>query len=276
MKRELAIILSVLAIVSAFATILSAPLWVFWGCFLILCAFTAFLLGKRLIGHHPLPYNPVITDGPYTVFPADESDIRWAAEQAKKVYMGIDIISQELMLEWFNANPNGFFVVKDRHGHRCGNIDILPLRPDTFKRFLAGELIEQDIRGDSLFHPDETEHISDLYVESVVVVNANREREGNPYAVQRIILSVPVMLSGFCSHGNLAKIYAVGGSNNGIKLMRHLGFDMISGGDGRKDKHKVFVTGIEDLIRNIAVFAGSPEERDRFLQLVSKGGDQTL
>jgi hypothetical protein len=274
MERELAIVVSVLAVVSAFATILSADLWVCWLSFLVIGSIVAFFGLRRLTKNHSLPDNPCFTEGPYTLFPADESDILWAVETGKKVYTGIDVIPRELMFEWYKANPNGFFIVKDRHGHRCGNIDILPLRPDTLKRFLNGDIIEQDIRGDCLFHPNEAEQISDLYVESVVAVNSCYK--GNPYAAQRIILSVPEMLSRLCPHENIAKIYAIGGSRNGIRLMQHLGFDMISAGGGRKDKHKVFVATIENLIHNISQFAGSPQERDRILCLVSKGKVQTL
>jgi len=260
MKRELATVVSVLAVVSCIATIVSAKWWVCLLSFVAIGSVIVFFGMRRLKKSHPLPENPVFTDGPYTVFPADESDILWAAETGRRVYTGIDIIPRELMLEWCKANPNGFFVVKDRHGHRCGNIDILPLRPDTLRRFLSGEIIEQDIRGDCLFHPSEAGQIADLYVESVVAIDAHYK--GNPYAAHRIILTVPAMLSKLCPQEKLSKIYAVGGSSNGVRLMQHLGFDMISAGDGRKDKHKVFVTEMADLIHNIAEFAGSPGERD--------------
>src|SRR5207253_2378291 len=110
-----------------------------------------------------------VSDGsdiqPYIVAPASEDDIRWAAGLAKRVYGGIDVIPESVMLEWYNANPNGFSMIKSEAGECFGNLDVLPLRPTTLSRFTKGNLLERDITGDCLYTPSEAHKITDLYVE---------------------------------------------------------------------------------------------------------------
>jgi len=56
-----------------------------------------------------------------------------------------------------------------KNGQKVGHIDILPLRPATFQTFFEGNVVERDIRGDSLYTQKEKHLIRDLYVESIII-----------------------------------------------------------------------------------------------------------
>lgn len=275
MKNRWGIVLVCLATVSSIVTIVCA------GGVLCLISFGVLGLAVLLVGVSWLrarrrvsPIPPVgVVHAPYSVHPASEDDVRWASDLATRVYTGLDIIPERLMLEWFHANPAGFSIIKDCEGHRCGNIDILPLRPDTLRRFLRGELIEQEIRGDSVFPPQESAKIEALYVESLVAVDDCYR--GNPLAAYRCIMSTPDLIERVCRPSQIASVYAIGASENGIRLMRDLGFDEIpSGGEVRQDGHRVFSVSFADLSRNIAAHA-ELHERGRVLALLRELGDES-
>ena len=92
----------------------------------------------------------------YKVVPSNLNDVKWAAKQAVMVYGGYDVIPERVMVDWFRANKNGFYVVKRGDDANVGNLDILPLKPNSMKRFLSGELLERELLGDCLFGPDDT------------------------------------------------------------------------------------------------------------------------
>src|SRR5271166_3023234 len=102
----------------------------------------------------------------YKVAPSTANDVKWAAKQAAIVYGGYDVIPEKVMLDWFRANKNGFYVVKRGDGANVGNLDILPLKPGTMQNFLSGELLEKEILGDCLFGPNEKASVKDIYIES--------------------------------------------------------------------------------------------------------------
>ena len=89
-------------------------------------------------------------DGDYEIVPAGLHDVMWAADLAKRVYAGLDVIPAQVMLDWFEANPHGFSVVKSLAGDLLGNLDILPIKKNTLRRIVSGELLERDLTGDSL------------------------------------------------------------------------------------------------------------------------------
>ena len=192
---------------------------------------------------------------PFTISAATEEDIRWAASMTRRVYSGLDVIPTKLMLEWFEANPTGFFIIKDRDGHRCGNLDCLPLKPDTLAHLLRGEMIEREIRGDSLFRPQESERIDSLYIESLVALRS-------PLAAYKAIMNLPRLVARICAPGQIKKIYAAGASQNGIRLMKHLGFDRIECDTPKRDGHQVFAVSFVDLVKSIATHARSEDKLD--------------
>src|SRR5450432_1203879 len=117
------------------------------------------------------------------VCPATRDDVEWAADLAKRIYRGNDIIPKDLMLEWYDKNPTGFFVIQSTDGERVGNLDLLPVKPATLNRFIRGEITERNITGDCLYSPAEAGEIRDLYVESFVSILESEAGHFRPNAV---------------------------------------------------------------------------------------------
>jgi hypothetical protein len=221
MRKKLQIALIILAVVSGITTMLSAPVLVRCGSFLALAiALLCLLLSRVVYGGRVPQVDPLgfLPQAPYTIYAASEDDICWSAQTARQVYSGVDIIPVETMLEWFHANPNGFSIIKDHDGHRCGNIDILPLKPDTLSRFLRGDLIEREIRGESIIRTKESKEIESLYVESIVAIS--EKGKGNPLATYKCIISTPDLVKRICTPSQV-KVFSISFCDLCRNIARH-------------------------------------------------------
>jgi DNA-binding winged helix-turn-helix (wHTH) protein len=180
--------------------------------------------------------------GPFFVTPAERPDIIWMASLARKVYRDIDIIPERTMLRWFNANPSGFNIVKTADGRRMGNLDILPIKPDTLESFVNGEITELEIPGDSLYRVDERDKIEDLYVESFVTANdpeADRPKT-NAYVGKAVLNACEAITKRICNPATLRHIYAIAASDNGRSLLSRLGFTICVSKKMRRDHHDLY------------------------------------
>lgn len=274
-KWRMALVL--FGLVSGFATIMNTT-GLFRGiCLLVSAAIfvlpiITWLLSLRKVPQvHSLDFFP---KAPYRILQATKEDIFWIADTAKKVYSGLDIIPPNIMIEWFDSNPTGFSIIKDRNGNRCGNIDILPIKPNTLQRFLSGELVEIEIRGDSILTPEDSDKIQALYVESFVAIDGRDH--GNPLAVYKCLMSTPDLISRISNPSQIDKIYAIGASPSGIRLMEHLGFDRINYTGDRRDGHQVFSIDFRDFCNNLLQAADEHDKGKMFNLLRDLGGSSTL
>jgi hypothetical protein len=129
-----------------------------------------FSKGRRRRGQ--IPIDAWAVDFTFSVASLD--DLNWIAELERRQF-NKDAVPLDILREWYEANPNGFLVVRDDKDSRVGHIDILPVREPPFKLFEQGTIVESGIRGNSLFSPSEREKVQDLYVESIVILGENEE-----------------------------------------------------------------------------------------------------
>jgi hypothetical protein len=174
----------------------------------------------------------------YVITPATPEDVAWIAGLQAETYSAGDAIPERLLKEWYDANPTGFSVIGRPGGERIGHIDILPLRPGVLSAFLEGKVVEKEIRGASLYTPEERGLIRDLYVESLII----RPEEGrSPGAAgARLLNGFPTLIERLCDPLNLRHIYAIAATIKGERLLRRLGFERIKEGRARADHYDVF------------------------------------
>jgi hypothetical protein len=265
MKKEfskpVAALVVVLGVISAVAQILSAPLWIKAIAAVITAGCVAWGI-LRIYGHSS--YAPPVFES-YEIVPATEEQVRWAAGLAQRVYKGDDVIPEALMLDWYRANKDGFFVIRNiESGDLVGNLDILPLKPCMLKRLIAGKLLEREIIGDCIFSPPEKEQITSVYVESFVAVIDEsqqwwrvRKWRPNQLAAKDTMLDFVKILENICDPLQVKEVYALAASKYGDKIVRHLGFRLRSGADQRRDGHNLYVA----LTRDFAIKMLKSEKR---------------
>jgi hypothetical protein len=215
------------------------------------------------------PPDPVLpSQFRYYVAPSTESDVRWAAQLAAIVYGGYDVIPENVMLNWYNANSNGFYVVKRDDGTNVGNLDLLPVRPNTLKEFIAGELLEKEILGDSLFGPGEKASVRDVYVESLVIPpHLFQDKYSNSFALYAVIASLMDCILNLCEQSSVAKgeikVYALSANKVVAKRLTEMGFGIVSAKDKRRDGHDLYCLEFRALQAQLKKFADRRDGAER-------------
>jgi hypothetical protein len=185
----------------------------------------------------------------YYMEPATAADVDWIARLEAQVYTAADAVPGHVLREWYESNPDGFNIIRMRNGERVGHIDLLPLRPATLRKFLEGTIVEKDIRGDSLYPPSERAQIKDLYVESIIVLPP--KGYSNAPAILCVLTNFAALVERVCDPAQVESIYAMAASSSGERLLKRLGFDLLTPGDQRADRHGVFCARFGELSENI-------------------------
>lgn len=175
----------------------------------------------------------------YNLQQATADDIEWIAQLESEFYSSADAIPKHVLEEWYNANGSGFLVISIEGGHRIGHLDILPLRPRTLSLFIEGNLLEREIRGDSLYSPAEQKEIRNLYIESIILNPPKGCSRGK--ALLFLLCNYQSIIEKLCDVTKVESIYAMAASKAGERNMQRLGFNKVMTGDKRKDKHDLFV-----------------------------------
>lgn len=283
MSRDLRIVwvvvVGTLGVISAVLQLLSAPepyrTWSWWGIGMSLAAgFGAWSYHRWLRKTRSLP----VLAGPpceCRVEAAHRDDVYWFGDLERTVYGKSDAVPREILLEWFDVNPTGFNVLRRDDGERIGHLDLLPVRPSTFEMFKSGQIIEREIRGTSLFAPEERGEIRSIYVESVIVLP--RDEHSDTSAVMCLLANMVSTVDRVCDCARLDTIYAIAATKAGAQFLRHLGFEIVTSARDRKDRHDLYRSGFKELARRIHLsFGRRMEDGGRLRQLIGQGGAHGL
>jgi len=203
-----------------------------------------------------LPSLPVFHSvaTPYRVVQATPDEIGWIARLEESIYSGADAIPEPLLREWYSANDTGFSIVKAADGRPVGHLDILPLRPKTMELFLKGEIVEREIRGDSLYSPKQRRSIRHLYIESIIL--SQPKGLTNAAALVHVLSNIALIVERVADLPRVERIYAMAASTPGEDFMRDLGFEMHTDGGRRKDGHDLFAVQPAVIARNVLRLCG--------------------
>ncbi|HKO54784.1 MAG TPA: hypothetical protein VJ276_02830 [Thermoanaerobaculia bacterium] len=172
----------------------------------------------------------------FSLTPATADDIAWVAGLEEKQFRS-DAVPLAILREWFGANPNGFVILRDRHGKRIGHIDVLAVRPEAFELFVKGTITEQGLRAASLYGAAERANVRDLYVESVVVQGGEEHRAAVSYLLTHVEDGVFARVA---EPANIRHVYGLAATGEGRNFMERKGFEVVSEADKREDGHPLY------------------------------------
>ena len=267
MSRVLGGVVALIGFIGAIVTILDAsdPLrklafWVSGACVALLLAMLAVPGAIRAYrARQSLPSDKDLEDrcAGYQLQQADPTDIAWIAHLEASVYSREDAIPERTLDEWYAVNPAGFSIVRSPSGKRIGHLDVLPLRPSTLKAFCKGDIVEKDIRGDSLFSADERHLVTILYVESIILQPERPLTAAS--AMMCVLKSLPTLIRRVADPNVVQSVYAIAATPAGERLLRKLGFVLECSGERRTDRHNLFCAPFAALVKEAARFSGDSE-----------------
>ena len=185
----------------------------------------------------------------YGIRMAKLDDLRKICDLQKYFY-GNDGVPLQLYQEWFEANPEGFFVLQKTTFNAdntfskelIGHFTFLAVKSDIFNIYRQGKMIEQGIRGENLYKPNEKSKMDSIYIESLMIEDDPISRSEG---IRIIIRMMDTMLSKFCGDHNPESVFAMAATDNGVKTLEKWGFvlDPNSEEPGKRlDKHPMYIS----------------------------------
>jgi hypothetical protein len=199
----------------------------------------------------------------FTVLRATEIEIQKAASLARITYpLEHDRIPEAVMFAWYQKNPEGFYIMRNRLGEFLGNLDLLALKPDTYQRFVEGDLLEREIRARELYSPAEKAQIRYIHVESLVVCMPSglprTEKSLNTLysrSVGALASKIPDCIREMCSEevikNNQLNICAISANPAISDRLQEIGAEIIGQKENRRDKHDLYLIDFEKFERGI-------------------------
>jgi hypothetical protein len=171
-------------------------------------------------------------------------EVDWIAQLEYEMYSS-DAIPKHILAQWYAKNPSGFSILKTNDGEKVGHIDILPIHPTILQRFIDGDILERDIRGDDLYSLADKGLIRSLYVESVAVSLSSGHSKGP--AVLYLICNLSEAIERICDPGRIDNVYAIAATTEGSRFLSRLGFEIHKKAESRRDHHNLFIASYPEL-----------------------------
>ncbi|HOX25598.1 MAG TPA: hypothetical protein PLL30_11495 [Candidatus Krumholzibacteria bacterium] len=280
LRRALSALCLVIGVISALVTILDAQTTIRTGATLAIVV-AALSLGVFLIlpearrlwrTSQSLPSNRELDriGAAYRVEPATPDEIGWIADLQASVYSSADAVPESVLREWYGVNPSGFFIVRSPGGNPVGHLDVLPIRPQTLERFLDGDIVEREIRGDSLFPPADRHQIKHLYIESVILCPNRSCSKGA--AMLAVLSSSVKILEHIAELKSVESIYAIAATVPGKRLLKRLGFELYRPAEKRRDGHDLFRASPALVAKRVVEVCGRVVADDRIVHDLADQG----
>ena len=141
-----------------------------------------------------------------------------------------------------------------RGSELVGYFSILPLRRETMKAFVAGEIRESDFSGRNILSISATKDVDDIYFFSIVM--SSRYPKLTLTLIQRAAHEVEAIRK----HGALRRIYASAASCPGRRLLQRLKFRCVQDGETRADHHSLYVKRL-DRVCDLREYLQKQQER---------------
>jgi len=182
---------------------------------------------------------------------ATTTDLKWIADVERR-FFGRDAIPLRLLRKWYEKNPTGFQVVRTARRRRpVGFINILPLEPSSLNEFVSSHAAERMIPAEALCSTDQRQNIQYLYVEAVVTFRGDMSGF-NPGALGCLLREHRDVVSDIADPAGVKRIYALGATRSGNRLMHRLGFCLVQPGTERPDGHNLYRITYHELANRLA------------------------
>ncbi len=179
---------------------------------------------------------------------ATPEEVDWIADLEARTYE-CDATPASVLRNWYRTNPNGFSVLHTESGEMIGHIDFLPLKPSGTAFLVGGSETGQWLTPEMLY-PAEQAHLAEaVYIESIII--KDKYNDLKPKALYTILASFELLVGRVCDANKVKEVYGIATSEKGERLVRQLGFRLISRENERADRYLLYAASYEDIKANI-------------------------
>ncbi|HVB61784.1 MAG TPA: hypothetical protein VNE61_11365 [Ktedonobacteraceae bacterium] len=164
----------------------------------------------------------------YAAAPAEFSvakpdDVQGIYDVMAKFWGMLYIPTVEQRLAWYQVNPEIDYVVK-REGIVTGYITLLPLKPETMQKLMAGEIGTKDLQPTDIL-PFTPGNPLECWLGLAVKPGVFRQETYGIYLISGMLKKIQEL----AERGiNIAKLYAKSETPDGIRMSKHMGFEDIT------------------------------------------------
>jgi class 3 adenylate cyclase len=179
---------------------------------------------------------------------ATPEEVEWIADLEARTY-GSDAAPREVLRGWYKANPNGFSVLHTETGEMIGHIDLLPLKPSGVA-FLTGGNDREKWLAPEMLYPAEEAHLAEaVFIESIII--KDKYNELKPKALHTILAEFESLVGRVSDTGRVKDVYGIATSEKGERLVRQLGFRLISRRGEHTYLYPLYVASYDDINANV-------------------------
>ncbi|MEL7298001.1 MAG: hypothetical protein AAGJ86_10085 [Pseudomonadota bacterium] len=176
---------------------------------------------------------------------ASRSDIRQIVELDKNFFDSSDLLPVETFAAWSEKNNRTFRCLMYR-GDVIGYFSILPLKPDTLSRFMAGEIKEDDYTPEDIRAKDNASNPSkSVHFFSIALLKKHR-------ALTILMLyEIGRELNAYRRSEGVTNVVVTAATRRGERLISDLGFTKIAEGVDRADGNNLYevdCSKVEDFV----------------------------
>jgi hypothetical protein len=162
-----------------------------------------------------LSQHTIYSNSEYSVRTAIVSEIKEIEILANRIYP-CPVNGFEIKKPWHDKNPNIFFIYRDEFDV-WGNINLLPLSDRTYQLLKSGNLYESEITKEDIFLEEHKDKVNYVYIEGLACTLKE--------VLIMFVKSFDQMIDKVANIKNPdLLICAIGGSDEGDRLMRNSGF----------------------------------------------------
>lgn len=160
------------------------------------------------------------------------------ANRIAAVYYRRDRIPNELVEEWRRRNPYAFACLLDGEERVVASFGVMALSDSFMDQFIAGNVVESQLSTADIHDWENTRRAERLYISGVVVLDA-----GTPKGQERARIMMWSMIRyfrQFFDPSSVKQVYALATTNQGERILQHLGFDLTVAAEKRRDSHNLY------------------------------------
>ncbi len=190
----------------------------------------------------PLFLDELSDEQNYTCQPCTAANLRAATEMVRPLF-GRENIDVDMIEQWRLKNPQGFMEIVDSTGDLIACFVVIGLVNSFMQQFTAGRVTEKDIAGESVLDMRSTKKQSEIYISGVVVKDPR-----SFVGAVRFRYLIWAMLMYFKHHFHIQRakrFYAIPLNDESERLLKNLGFSIVSPAKNRRDKHNFYSLNVD-------------------------------